>query len=177
MSQNNHISSSTTSSSPLSGPFLSYDQCSLSFMQIFTAEPVPRGMTVIATPALNTPVVPPAPVPAPVQSIPPLGVPVMVPPQLVPQQQPTLLPPQLPPPPPSPPPHQAAPQCVSPSLPPFNPDAAPFVPRGLPSPTQVHGPNNRKTSGPCFMYWSAWSCPEGRLVPLRQPLPPVYFLN
>ena len=34
------------------------------------------------------------------------------------------------------------------------------------------GQPGRKT--PCFMYWSA-ECPEGALIPLRQPQPPVYF--
>lgn len=83
----------------------------------------------------------------------------------------------------------------------FNPDAAPFVPRlphtieptsmnslltgnsngqgspGSPgcSPGYATKPGGKRMT-PCFMYWSS-TCPEGRLVPLRQPQPPVYFLQ
>ena len=87
----------------------------------------------------------------------------------------------------------------------FNPEATPFVPKQLDGKDQHQGneeaaaaaaeeqeddapkemmpasdtsiattPQQGGKKTPCFMYWST-HCPEGALIPLRQPQPPVYF--
>ena len=63
----------------------------------------------------------------------------------------------------------------------FNPDAKPFIPAANcvqtpetpPGSTQSQ-PANKSKNKPMVMVWNA-TCPEGRLVPVRQPAPPVYF--
>ena len=41
-------------------------------------------------------------------------------------------------------------------------------------PASSSPPSTHQPTCPCFMYWSA-KFPEGRMVPMRQPQPPVYF--
>lgn len=149
----------------LSGPFPKYDAERGIYVHVFTARPIPTGMTVIATPLrpnataaadhnLN---------PVPKQHFEQIA------------QNNTQLPP---------PPLQRmgdeAPNAattagrISPNLvPPPTPSAftpPPPPPSQSPSPPLKEG----KPKTPCFMYWSD-KFPEGRMVPLRQPQPPVYF--
>ncbi len=105
----------------LSGPYVRYDPATMTYMGVFAAKPVPRGMTVIATPTNHRPA-------------------------LVPSTAAT----------------------------PINPDAAPFVPRTTTPAAAVNALPMKNKAAPCFMYWSS-ECPEGKLVPMRQPQPPVYF--
>lgn len=117
----------------LVGPFVRFDQVSQSYVSVFTAKPVPQGMTVIATPL-----------------------------RIGNNQTPNNS------------------SSMSKSRSQFNPNAAPFVPsKALQSVTDVkddtsEDPNQQGKRGPCFMYWSS-EYPEGKLLPFRQPQPPVYF--
>ena len=126
-------------------------------MSVFAAKPVPSGMTVIATPVQPDR-----------DSSSSSG-------SLLQQLSPGI--------------------CLSKEKIKFNPDATPFVPKqregkdheaedeeetskelmaasSSTDEASSGGQPGRKT--PCFMYWSA-ECPEGALIPLRQPQPPVYF--
>jgi hypothetical protein len=122
-----------------SGPFPKYDVDRGIYVQVFTARPVPAGMTVIATPARPggqyqfnpqaSPFIPKDPEPAEAEK-------------------------------------QEDRECHTPSS--INTAAEQVSPSCPPSP----GTSPQQT--PCFMYWSA-KFPQGRMVPMRQPVPPVYF--
>lgn len=156
----------------LSGPFPKYDAERGIYVHVFTARPIPTGMTVIATPlrpaaaatnnnnndsnaATENNLNPTPPPPTTIK---------------IAQEDITQPPPPL---------HKiggggggdehaaaAAVAAIAGRISP-NVDSAPPSPS---PPPQKEG----KPKTPCFMYWSA-RFPEGRMVPLRQPQPPVYF--
>lgn len=147
----------------LSGPFPKYDAERGIYVHVFTARPIPTGMTVIATPLRpNTSTA----------SVSNNNVATEInanPPNKIAQEDNT-----------QPPPlqkigsddHAAA---VAGRISPNGVDIASPASAAPPSPCPPSPPlKEGKPKTPCFMYWSA-RFPEGRMVPLRQPQPPVYF--
>lgn len=130
------------------GPYMQYDPATKTQLPVFTAKPVPGGVTVIATPKL------------------PPGA----------QAHQIQVPPTAPGAGAGSPPQSPVPAAFNP-----NPNAAPFYPESAEgSPTSSSSPSppppssSSASAQPHFMYWSA-AHPEGTLIPLRQPQPPVYF--
>ncbi|XP_059098942.1 uncharacterized protein LOC131893040 [Tigriopus californicus] len=154
----------------LSGPLIKYDETLQSYVHVFAARPIPPGMTVIATPSPS----PPTPTTASStdnHSTRAFPEPITL--TSSPASQDRL--------------HSTK----------FNPNALPFVPKTIETEETVNtqsgeayisqdtrsvikgsesesDPADPGRRTPCFMYWSS-HCPEGTLVPLRQPDPPVYF--
>lgn len=158
------------------GPVIKYDETLQSYVHVFSARPIPPGMTVIATPSQSPP---DSTSSSSTDNHHHLS-------RAFPESITlTSSPPTL--------------NQVSSTK--FNPNALPFIPKTIETDLNVKIPdetlrnkeNDTKSSQnprsrpigsetesepgrrtPCFMYWSS-NCPEGTLVPLRQPDPPVYF--
>ena len=161
---------------------MKYDAETKGLVPVFTAQPIPNGMTVIATPRADTPS--------------------SSPPSAASNENAAVRTPLA---------SSLGQQAQKPSNNGFNPDAAPFVPKSLSVQVDANGNDvttvntsisvekedekreeeeegtavsrfapTQSDSGqkrvPWVMYWST-NCPEGTLMPLRQPQPPVYFEN
>ncbi len=156
------------------GPFLKFDSDRGIYVHVFTARPVPAGMTVIATPAR----LPLSPEQYPFNPNAMPFIPKTVEQPKASAQTPLSMTDEAPA-------EDSAPPAVVTSAPhidtaeqdlartPFQSSQSTLL-RSASGPPPSPIPPTSPQQTPCFMYWSA-KFPEGRMVPMRQPQPPVYF--